>query len=300
MKRSHIPVVIFIALTFGLILLPSAGVLATGEYPDVPGVQAEVSNAGEYEFPEIQPSLNPEHISDSIVSLNVTGANFVDVLMILTEQAGVNFVLDAYWNTVPSGHIREGFRPPGGPDAGGGGSGGFGGGGSFNPRDTSTGGTVTMHVSEMSFDAVFKQLMQAYNLDYVVYRDSPDTEPLLYIGTRERLEMELGLGEISIETVHYVSPEAALYFLQTMDLLPGTSGYGYWFYEGGGGDGNAGGGGGGGGQGGGGFGGGGGGGGFGGGGGGIGGGSGYGLWTAPAQWAILGLDPDELNGRSII
>jgi hypothetical protein len=214
--------------------------------------------------------------------------------MILTEQAGVNFILDAYWNTLPSGHVREGFRPPGGPDAGGGG-GGYGGGGGFNPPEIGRGGTVTMHVTEMPFDIVFHQLMIAYNLDYVVTRTSEDTEPILYIGTRERLQQEIGLGVITMFHTDFIDPAAAVNFLQTMDLMPTTSGYGFWYYNGGG---NRGGGGqGGGGQGGGGFGGGG-GGGIG--GGGIGGGSSFGLWTARAEIAILGLNLDQLEGRAII
>lgn len=289
--------IISLLLVAGFLMLTVGVAFAQDDYPDVPVTHEEAASADDYDFPERERNLSPYHVSDAIVSINVNGANFVDVLMILTQQAGVNFILDAYWNQLPSGHIREGFRPPGGPDAGGRG-GGFGGGGGFDPLDASSGGTVTMHITQAPFDTVFRHLMTAYNLDYYVFRDHPDAEPLLYIGTRERLEMELGLGTITIETVHYVSPDAALYFLQTMDLLPGTSGYGYWFY--GGGD-NGGGGGGGGDRGGGG-----GGGGFGGGGGGIGGGgsggfgSGRGLWTAPAQWAILGLNRDQLEGRSII
>ena len=291
-----------LAMAFGLLVMP-AMVMAQNDYPDVP-VAPSGEQGGQYQFPEGQPSFNPAHISDAIVSINVTGANFVDVLMILTQQAGVNFVLDAYWNTLPSGHVREGFRPPGGPDAGGTG-GGYGGGGGFNPREANRGGSVTMNITEVPFDMVFKQLMTAYNLDYLVMRDSPDTDPILYIGTRERLEMELGLGSITTTHLSYVDPTAALNFLQTMDLLPGTSGYGYWLYGGGGSNQGGGGGGYGGGRGGGGFGGGGGsgGGGIGGGGGGGGGsapGPGFGLWTATGEFAILGLDRDDLEGRAII
>jgi len=276
-------------LALGLASLPIQSALSQ-EYPDVPVAPSGGEQTGDYQLPGSTPSWNPDHISDAIVSLNVTGANFVDVLMILTQQAGVNFILDAYWNTIPSGHIREGYRPPGGPDASGGG-GGYGGGGGFNPLDTSGGGTVTMNMSEVPFDDVFKYLMQAYNLDFVVFRDSPDTDPILYVGTRERLEMELGLGAVTIYSLHYVDPTAALNFLQTMDLLPTTSGYGFWFYGGGGNQGGGGGGGGGGGR--------------GGGGGGLGGGGGgsgfsEGLWTAPGQFAIMGLNPDDLEGRSII
>jgi len=291
---TRIPTIILTTLiAIGFIILPGSVALAD-EYPDVPVTPATGDEEGTYEFPSEQPSFNPDHISDAIVSLNVTGANFVDVLMILTQQAGVNFVLDAYWNQPPSGHIREGYRPPGGPDAGG--TGGFGGGSGFDPRDASAGGTVTMNMTEVPFDDVFKYLMQAYNLDWVVFRPSPDADPILYIGTRERLEQELGLGSITTYTIHYIDPTAAINLLRTMDLLPTTSGYGFWWY--GGGDGNGGGDGSGGS--GGGFGGGG-GGGFGGGsGGGFGGGSGYGLWTAPGNLAILGLDPDDLEGRSII
>lgn len=282
--------ILAIVITLGVTGIPM--VVLAQDYPDAP-VAFQQDTYGEYSLPENQPSWNPDHISDAIVSINVAGANFLDVLMILTSQAGVNFVLDAYWNTTPSGHVREGYRPPGGPEAGGGG-GGYGGGGGFDPA-LSAGGSVTMSMSEVPFDMVFKQLMQAYNLDYVVFRDAPNADPILYIGTRERLEQELGLGEITMYSLHYIDPFAAMNFLWQMDLMPTTSGYGYWYYGGGN---QGGGGGGGGGTGGGGFGGGSGGGGS---GGGFGGG-GYseGLWTAPPQFAILGLDPEDLEGRSIL
>ena len=199
-------------LALGITGFPTSAVMAQ-DYPDVP-VSTPTDSYGDYQLQQDQQSWNPDHVSDAIVSLNVTGANFVDVLMILTSQAGVNFVLDAYWNTLPSGNVREGYRPPGGPDAGGSG-GGFGGGGGFEPG-VSGGGSVTMHMSEVPFDMVFKQLMTAYNLDYVVFRDAPDADPILYIGTRERLEQELGLGEIQLYTVHYIDPDAALNFLFQM------------------------------------------------------------------------------------
>ncbi len=272
----------------GLVTTPLTTAYAE-EYPDVPVAPVTGDAAGSYELPQSEQSWNPDHVSDAIVSINVTGANFVDVIMILTQQAGVNFILDAYWNQLPSGNIREGWRPPGGPDAGGSG-GGFGGGSGFNPTDGGGGGSVTMNMTQVPFDMVFKQLMQAYNLDYVVYRYSADTDPILYIGTRERLEQELGLGTITTYNVHYIDPGAAINFLQTMDLLPTTSGYGFWWY-GGGNSGSGGGGGGGG------FGGGSGGGGF---GGGTGGGFSEGLWTAPPVIGVIGLDPDNLGGRAII
>jgi hypothetical protein len=281
-------------ILIGMVMVPSGAVLADDEYPDVPLTIQQDADSGEYYFPESDESLNPGHVSDAIVSLNVDGANFVDVLMILTQQAGVNFILDAYWNTTPSGHIREGFRPPGGPDAGGNG-GGFGGGGGFNPMDSGGGGSVTMNVSEMPFDVVFSQLMLAYNLDYKVIRAVPDADPVLYIGTRERLEMELGHGSITLYQTHYLDADSAIDFLQTMDLLPSTSGYGIWFYGGGGGSGGSGG------SGGGGFGGGGsGGGGIGGGGGGFGIGGGGGYSDDYFDFSVTGLDPDDLEGRSII
>jgi len=212
------------------------------EYPDVP-IDDATSEQGAYTFPEQPESIDPDHVSDAIVSLNVTAANFIDVMMILAEQAGVNFVLDAYWNISPTGFIREGFRPPGGP-GGGSGSGGYGGGSGFNPRDAGGFGSVTMHLSEVPFDTAFGMLMQANNLRYKVFRYTEDTDPILFISSRERIEQELGLGNIQIYHLHYIDPGDALYFLQTMDLLPTTSGYGFWTY-GGGGNNNSGGGGGG-------------------------------------------------------
>lgn len=293
MRHPILSILSILALGIG-IFSATASQARAEDYPDVPVAYPTAEDYGTYDFPQTQPSFNPDHISDAIVSINVTGANFVDILMVLTQQAGVDFILDAYWNMLPSGHVREGYRPPGGPDTGG--SSGFGGGSGFNPIDSSGGGTVTMTMTEVPFDNVFKYLMQAYNLDYIVFRDTPDANPLLYIGTRERLEMELGLGEITFYQTHYVDPIASINFLQTMDLLPTTSGYGYWYYGGGGN--GSGGSGGGGSSGGGGF----------GSGGGSGGGSGFGgaggtssgLWTAPGGFAIIGLGEDELESRLII
>jgi len=202
------------------------------EYPDVP-ISGEMTDAGGYNFPEAEPSFDPDHVSDAIVSLNVTAANFIDVMMILAEQAGVNFVLDAYWNIPPTGFIRESFRPPGGP-YGGSGSGGFGGGSGFGPRDRSNVfGSVTMNLTEVPFDVAFGMLMQANNLRYTVFRYTEDMDPILFISSRERIEQELGLGTIQIYHLHYIDPGAALNFLSTMDLLPTTSGYGMWTYGGG-------------------------------------------------------------------
>ena len=202
------------------------------DYPDVP-IDTAALEPGSYRFPSTAPSIDPKHVSDAIVSLNVVSASFVDVMMILAEQAGVNYVLDAYWATSPTGFIREGFRPPGGP-GGSSGRGGFGGGGSFSPRDAGTQGSVTMHLSEVPFNVAFQMLMQANNLYYTVYRLSEDMDPILFISSRERIEQELGLGVVRIYHLSYVGPDAALYYLRTMDLLPTTSGYGFWTYGGGG------------------------------------------------------------------
>jgi hypothetical protein len=290
--RNYIPL-LTLALAVGLILIP-AGAVRANDYPDAPAATQDVASSGTYDFPEAQASLNPSHISDSLVSINVNNGDFVQVLMILTQQAGVNFILDAYWNTLPSGHIREGYRPPGGPDANGG-TGGYGGAG-FNPTDANGGGTVTMNMSEMPFDDVFGYLMQAYNLDYMVMRSSPDSDPILYIGTRERLETELGLGQITTYMLHYIDADSALDFLRQMDLLPSTSGYGVWRYDGGGGNGNNGG--------------------NNGGNGGTGSGGGFAFssggdgsgfgsgplsyWFDPSEFTVTGIDPDDLDGRAII
>ena len=209
------------------------------EYPSVP-ISDEDSEEGGYNFPEPEESLDPNHVSDAIVSLNVTNADFQAVMMILAEQAGVNFVLDAYWRTTPSGYVRENFRPPGGPDPSGGG-GGFGGGSNWNPRDGGGGGSVTMHLSEVPFDTAFGMLMQAHNLRFTVFRYTEDTDPILFISSRERIEQELNLGTIQIYHLHYIDSGAAFDFLRSMDLLPSTSGYGIWEYQGGGGGNNSGG-----------------------------------------------------------
>ena len=233
-------------------------------YPDLPVDEGKT----QWDFPEMEKSKDSRHISDAIVSLNFQDAEFRDVMMILAQQAGVNYILDAYWNQLPTGHSRE--RPVGGPGGSGiGGTGGFQPGGGWNPPSQGL-GSVTLFMQEVPFDQAFTLLMKANNLDYKIFRATPDAEPLLFISTRERLEGELGLGVVRSYTLHYIPPGNALDFLYRMDLLPSSSGFGFWWYGGSGGTG----GGSGGGQGGGGGGSGGGGGGYGGGGGG--GGGGYG------------------------
>ncbi len=197
------------------------------DYPDLPVVTEE--QEGEYFFPTEEPSVDKKHISDAVVSLNFEGASFIDVMMILASQAGVDFVLDAYWNQAPTGHIRE--RPPGGPSGGRGVGGGITGGGGFAPVGGS--GSVTLQVTNRTFDEVFQMLMLQNSLDFEVFRPSPDAEPIVFISTRERLQEEMGLGIVKIYQVHYVDPGSAFYFLQQMDMIPSTSGYGYWYYGGG-------------------------------------------------------------------
>ena len=201
------------------------------DYPDLP-VVTEDYEEGSYYFPGEEPSRDKKHISDAIVSLNFENASFIDVMMILASQAGVDFVLDAYWNSSPTGHIRE--RPPGGPGGSGGFGGGLGSGGSFAPVGGR--GSVTLQVTNRTFDEVFQMLMLQNSLDFEVFRASPEADPIVFISTRERLQQEMGLGVINIYQVHYVDPSSAFDFLQTMDLIPSTSGYGYWYYGGGGGN----------------------------------------------------------------
>ncbi len=191
------------------------------EYPDLPVDEEGTS----WDFPEMEPSVDPKHISDAIVSLNFVNAEFIDVMMILAEQAGVNFVLDAYWNSAPTGHSRN--RPVGGPGGSGYSGGGFQPGGGWNPP-ISGGGSVTLFLQEVPFDEAFDLLMKANNLDYKVFRATPDAEPLLFLSTRERLEGELGLGVIKSYQLHYIPPDAALDFLYRMDMLPSSSGFGFW------------------------------------------------------------------------
>ena len=79
----------------------------------------------------------------------------------------------------------------------------------------------------------FQLLLQANNLDYKVLNTAPTPIRSCFISS-ERIEQELGLGTIKIYHLSYIDPNSALTFLQTMDLLPTTSGYGFWTYGGGG------------------------------------------------------------------
>lgn len=195
------------------------------EYPDIAPPKGQTA----YDFPETKPAYDPKHISDAIVSVNFVNAEFLDVIMTLTQQAGVNFVLDPYWNIPPTGHSRE--RTPGGPTGGGTSQGGFQPGGGWNPPIMGQ-GSITLFLQDVPFDEVFNMIMKANNVDYKVFRFSPDSEPILFISSRERLEQELGLGTIISYQLHYILPAAALDFLYRMDLLPSTSGFGFWQYGG--------------------------------------------------------------------
>jgi hypothetical protein len=221
-------IIVFFGLLPVFLSGPAYAVDDEEEYPDLPVIE----NPEGYEFPAMEPSKDANNVSDSIVSLNFVNAQFIDVMMILAQQAGVNFVLDAYWNQQPTGHSRN--RPPGGPGGGGENpSGGFQPGGGWNPA-LSGNGSVTIFLQEVPFDQAFNLLMKANNVDYKVYRDTPDSEPLLFLSTRERLETELGLGVVMSYTLHYIPPDVALDFLYRMDLIPSSSGFGFWRYGGGG------------------------------------------------------------------
>lgn len=132
--------------------------------------------------------LNPKHISDAIITIDVTTGSFVDVLMVLSLQSNVSMVLQADW-------YNNGCTQCSGRN-----------------------GTITMKLTEIPFDKAFGMLMQANNCAYII--TSPGEHPTVYIGSRERLEKEFGQNPKQLDPAKYVDLAASIDFLPAMNLLP--------------------------------------------------------------------------------
>lgn len=241
-----------------------------------------------------------DQLSDVLVNLPATsGYNFYKTLMLLSRMAGISIIIDPYLVDEPTGSLRSNkLEPPGGGGDGEGGGRGFREAGQFEAMDLhGATNTVIGNFENVPFDLALKIILEAHNLDYLVF-STPETDftkPVILVSSKERIEQEIaGANEIDLYQLHYGDPIEIYNILDNMDLLPSRE-RGWWVYQSRytGGGGRGGGGRGGGDRGGGGRGGGGGGAGGGGGGGGVGPG-------APGGMSVMGYEIDPREEQSLI
>jgi len=130
---------------------------------------------GDYRLPPFETKYE---FSDILVSLNLQGADFREVLMFMSEISGVTIILDPYWNDDPTG----GRRRPGGPGSGelppppesATPPGEFRGAGVFQATIPREGiGSLTMNLENVPFDLALDLILTAVNLEKIVIW--PDT-----------------------------------------------------------------------------------------------------------------------------
>jgi len=152
---------------------PSRSIATDEDYPrmGVGGGYAE----GKYRLPPFDTKYK---YSDILVSLNLQGADFREVLMFMSEISGLTIMLDPYWDDDPTG----GRRRPGGP-----GSaelppppesttlpGEFRGAGVFQATIPREGiGSLTMNLVNVPFDLALDLILTSVNLKKIVIW--PDT-----------------------------------------------------------------------------------------------------------------------------
>ncbi len=243
-----------------------------------------------------------DQLSDVLVNLPATsGYNFYKTLMLLSRMAGISIIIDPYLVDEPTGSWRSNkLEPPGGGEDGGR---GFREAGQFEAMDLhGATNTVIGNFENVPFDLALKIILEAHNLDYLVFStpETAYTKPVILVSSKERIEQEIaGANEIDLYQLHYGDPVEIYNILDNMDLLPSRE-RGWWVYQnrniGGGGGRGGGGGQGGGGRGGGGQG----GGGRGGGGGGSGGGGGGVGPGSPGGMGVMGYDVNPREEQALI
>jgi hypothetical protein len=120
---------------------------------------------GDYQMPKF-----PKYkYSDAMVTLKANGADFRQVLWLMSEIGNVSIMLDPYWQDEPTGSRR----PPGaGVSAGDGGNGGSGNGyrsaGDFNGRGLDEGvGDLYFNFENVPFDTALDLIISSVGLVYV-------------------------------------------------------------------------------------------------------------------------------------
>ena len=187
------------------------------DYPDLPTGGLSASLEGGYTLVV----KRTDRISDARVTLVYQDGNFNDILNLMMQQAGVNFILDSYWNQPPFGSVRD--RVPGSQP-------------------------VTLSLVDVPFDTALDLLMKTQSVDYALawQRDGGthwqrtsagldyEDQPTVFISNRERLNHELGLGKIHALITDYIDPAEVEGILLNFDMLTSNN-FGYWMYQGGGG-----------------------------------------------------------------
>jgi len=242
-----------------------------------------------------------DQLSDVLVNLPATsGYNFYKTLMLLSRMGGISIIIDPYLVDEPTGSLRSNkLEPPGGGGEDGDGGLGFREAEQFDAMDLhGATNTVIGNFENVPFDLALKIILEAHNLDYLVFStpETAYTKPVILVSSKERIEQEIaGANEIDLYQLHYGDPAEIYNILDNMNLLPSRE-RGWWVYQnrntGGGGGGRGGGGqGGGGGR----------NGGGGGSGGGSGGGGGDGVGPgAPGGMGIMGYDVNPREEQALI
>lgn len=105
---------------------------------------------GQYKLPPFK----PVHYSDALVTLNVTNADFRDILFLMSSIGHVSIMVDPYYDDDPTGNKRQG--------KGGGTEGGNSGRPDLFPRDNT--GFITLNFKDVPFDQALDLLLQSAGL----------------------------------------------------------------------------------------------------------------------------------------
>ena len=116
---------------------------------------------GNYELPE----MAPVKYSDALVTLNVNGVDFRDVLWFLSEVGNVSIMLDPYWADEPTGNGRPVGAGADPAPGGGGDEPGFRGAGGFVPGMMREGtGNLSLNFENVPFDRALELVVMAAGL----------------------------------------------------------------------------------------------------------------------------------------
>jgi hypothetical protein len=176
-----------------------------------------------------------DQLSDVLVNLPATsGYNFYKTLMLLSRMGGISIIIDPYLVDEPTGSLRSNkLEPPGGGEGQDGG-GGFREAEQFDAMDLhGATNTVIGNFENVPFDLALKIILEAHNLDYLVFStpETAYTKPVILVSSRERIEQEIaGANEIDLYQLHYGDPVEIYNILDNMDLLPSRE-RGWWVYQ---------------------------------------------------------------------
>lgn len=175
-----------------------------------------------------------DQLSDVLVNLPATsGYNFYKTLMLLSRMGGISIIIDPYLVDEPTGSLRSNrLEPPGGGGEDGGL--GFREAEQFDAMDLhGATNTVIGNFENVPFDLALKIILEAHNLDYLVFStpETAYTKPVILVSSRERIEQEIaGANEIDLYQLHYGDPVEIYNILDNMDLLPSRE-RGWWVYQ---------------------------------------------------------------------